>query len=136
MDVAKKPIRAFLGIDIDEACRQQINQIIHQLSRDIKGGKIRWVPPENLHITLRFLGNLPHDHIKPLLRTIQQHAEHIHCFSLKPGKIDCFPHQHPHYYAITIELNAELAVLAKAINTAVSEFGIEPDKRPFFPHLT
>ncbi len=136
MDIKQKSIRAFLAADIDEQCRQQLHNVIHELSRESHGAKINWVPAENLHLTLRFLGDLPSDQIKAMLPTIAQQTKHVLPFTLQFGKLDLLPHRHPHYYAVTIILNTELAALETALNSALSKFNIEPDKRPFFPHLT
>lgn len=136
MDSENKTIRAFIGADIDEQCRQQISTLIKQLSRDIHGAKINWVSTKNLHITLRFLGDFPADNINALIDVIAMHTEKLRRFIVKLGNLDAFPHRHPHYFAIVIELNAELAMLSKAVNSAVNKFSLKPDKRPFFPHLT
>lgn len=134
----EKLIRTFIAFDIEESLRQQIASVIDLLKQQKNTKKIKWIPPKNLHVTLRFIGEIEEEKIVAIQQTIIEEIKAIQSFSLEIGKIAMFPpgSAHPHIIALLFSLSEELAFLVQTIERAVVQCGVAPENRIFMPHLT
>lgn len=133
----KKLIRTFIAFDIDESLRQQLIAVIEFLKQK-NSDRIKWISPENLHVTLRFLGEIEENKIMEIQHELAEKIKTIQSFAIKTGKIMTFPpgSTRPHIVALMFPLTQELAFLVQAIEQTVNQCGFEPENRPFLPHLT
>jgi len=128
-------IRAFFAIDLeDKNLIQAVRSIQKELT--IPETTIKFVTPENLHLTLKFLGNIKED----LVAKLQQAAEAItfEPFTLEFKGVGCLPslsYINAIYIAITTGFEP-LAALAAQIETMCSRFQLKKENRPFKAHLT
>ena len=126
-------MRLFIALDIDEDIRRRIARFMD----GIRGfaPETRWVEPESLHLTLKFIGELPEntvDGIKHELETI--HAETA---QLQFRGYGFFPTvKSPRVFWLGVEAGPQLAALAAAVDASVSSLGIPKEDRAFSPHLT
>jgi 2'-5' RNA ligase len=124
-------MRLFVAIDIDP----QIRAAIAQFVEGVRGfaPDVRWVSPESLHITLKFIGEWRRlDELKAALAAVPGEPVQISF-----GGTGFFPTaKSPRVFWIGIEAPAQLEQLARRIDEATSKLGIEPEKRAFTPHLT
>lgn len=122
-------MRLFIAIDIPDDLKKKIGS----LRSDIPGA--RWVPAEQLHLSLAFLGEVEETTIERLsgeLARIKQ-AEFKLCFS----GTGCFPDLHrPRVLWVRPEPQPYLQVLAEKVREAVLFCGIPQEERRFSPHLT
>ena len=126
-------MRLFIALDIDEAIRQQITRFIEGVQPFAPDA--RWVKPESLHVTLKFIGEQPEgalDRMKSALESVRTDVGEIHFrgygFFPTPKSARVF--------WIGMETGPELAALAAAIDAQMPALGIAKETRPFSPHLT
>jgi RNA 2',3'-cyclic 3'-phosphodiesterase len=127
---------AFLAIDLSEGERHALSAALAEASpgHPLPGKR---PPPENWHITLRFLGDLDDLSLDRLAREVADTIEE------RPGRAICsglgaFPRASRAgvLFAAIIDRDDRLARLAAQCEVAAREAGLEPDERPFVPHLT
>lgn len=130
-------LRTFLAFDIDAPLRKNLAEIIETLKNQSRADKVKWVPPENLHVTLRFLGAVAAEKVVELAKIISEEIKEVESFGLELGKIIHFPPLgKPHVIALSFPLTTELAKLFQAIERSVTRCGFTPEDQPFLPHLT
>lgn len=113
-------------------------QQTESLRQQIPAKAVRWVPPENLHLTLKFLGDTPKDKIPELQETLQKAVSQQRKFALKAVGVGCFPNaKRPRVVWVGLEGGVvELKTLAEQIENTIAPLGFPTEKRPFSPHLT
>jgi RNA 2',3'-cyclic 3'-phosphodiesterase len=126
-------MRLFIALDIDEAIRQRIQRFIEGVREFAPDA--RWVRPESLHITLKFIGEKPTeavDHIKRALSGID-----VQCLDLAFRGYGFFPSpKSARVFWVGIDSGPQLATLAKSVDDAVHGLGIAKEEHAFSPHLT
>lgn len=122
-------MRLFVAIALPEPVQQQLAQ----LRRELAGA--RWVRPEQLHLTLAFLGEVAEERLEQLTAALG--SIRYQPFALQFDRLGCFPNQrHPRVVWIGLQPNPELQRLAQAVQAAVTACGISLEERPFHPHIT
>ncbi len=131
-------IRTFIAIELDESIKDELTKLQEQLKGKAPQGSVRWVRPGGIHLTLKFLGNVPADQIEEIARALQKSCQGFAPFSLSCGGLGCFPNlKRPRVVWVGIqEETGTLAQLHKAIEENVAPLGYPPEKRKFSPHLT
>lgn len=127
-------MRLFVALDLDDVVRERIAKLLVELRQG--RSDIKWVRPESLHLTLKFIGEQPENK----LETIAEALEHVP----RPGPLDvgfrtlgCFPNERrPRVFWVGVQASPALAELAAAVDSALEPLGMEREKRPFAPHLT
>jgi RNA 2',3'-cyclic 3'-phosphodiesterase len=126
-------MRIFVGIDLDPEVRTRVERFI----QGVQGfaSEARWVRPESLHITLKFIGEQTPEQVEALtarLRQIESNEIETRC-----GEFGFFPTATaPRVFWIGIQAGPELAELATSIDVAAGELGVPREDRPYSPHLT
>ncbi len=130
-------IRAFIAIDISAAIRQELKTIKAQLKTTIFG-KISWVKPENIHLTLKFLGDISEAQLEQIKGIITQVSQANKPFTLTLGKLGAFPSiSNPRIIWVAIESEAERTkVIARQLEEKLEAIGWTPEEKKFHPHLT
>ncbi|MGD1213751.1 MAG: RNA 2',3'-cyclic phosphodiesterase [Terriglobales bacterium] len=126
-------MRIFIGIDLDPEVRARISRFLEGVEGFAPDA--RWVRPESLHITLKFIGEQSPDRVEAIserLRRVESGA-----FEIRSGGYGFFPTaKAPRVFWIGIHAGPQFAELAASIDMAVAELGIPREDRPFSPHLT
>jgi RNA 2',3'-cyclic 3'-phosphodiesterase len=126
-------MRIFIGIDLDDEVRTMIARFLD----GVRGfaPDARWVRPESLHITLKFIGEQKSERVDAIaerLRRVEGRA-----MDIRLGGHGFFPTaKAPRVFWIGIQAGPELTALATNIDTVVAELGIPREDRAFSPHLT
>lgn len=127
-------MRLFVALDLPEAVRRALSELIANLKPKSRGA--RWVQPENLHITLKFIGHVGNEKLSP----IQSALSSIHVtqpIELHFRGMGFFPNERrPRAFWCGVAGSPNLAELAADIDRALVPLGIEAETRPFTPHLT
>ncbi len=99
---------------------------------------VRWVPLENLHLTLKFLGDTPSNKISTLETALQEAVSPCQKFDLKAVGVGCFPNpKRPRVIWVGLEGGIDpLKRLVAQIENKIAPLGYPTEKRPFSPHLT
>lgn len=132
-----KTLRTFISIEPDLSTKKGIKEFINKQKLNSNFANIRWVKPENFHITLAFLGNVPKNKI-PMLQTEFKDVISLYSpFSINLSGIGGFPScNNPKILWIGIEKNTDLINLKKDIDKKLRKLGFKFNKKPFFPHIT
>lgn len=122
-------MRLFLALDLPDDLRDALAA----LRSEIPGA--RWVPPENLHVTLHFLGDAAPETAKALAADVTKLA--FGAVPLVPAGLDVFPSlRRPNVLVLRLEMNAALAALHAEAAALVRRHGFVSEARPFRPHAT
>lgn len=126
-------MRLFTGIALPEAVVSHIAETINRLRGT---APIQWSRASNLHITTKFLGEVPEDRVEELKRALAA-IPVPSAFDIEIAGFGWFPNpDRPRVLWCGIRAPDALGELAAATDAACVPFGIEPEKRAFSPHLT
>jgi 2'-5' RNA ligase len=136
--LAMETLRTFIAIELDGARRAALAEIEMRLRREAVARAIRWVPPENIHLTLKFLGEVDAARIPTLHRAVAEALVDHAPFSLTIGGVGAFPNtRRPNVVWVGVRGQVEAAArLAESIETACAALGFAREARAFTPHLT
>ena len=126
-------MRIFIGIDLDEEVRGKIARFLEGASGFAP--EARWVRPESLHITLKFIGEQMPERVEAITQRLRQVQGSP--FEIRLSGYGFFPTaKAPRVFWIGIHAASTLAELAGQIDVAVAELGVPREDRPYSPHLT
>lgn len=128
-------VRLFIALLLPDSLKQMLNDLILDLKP--RGRGIRWVVAKNMHLTLKFIGEVPEDQIEPIGLALTRAVESRNSLEVRLGGLGGFPNlDNPRVLWAGLE-GAEPAVeMAGVIDRNLSELGLPKEKRPFSPHLT
>ncbi len=129
-------IRCFVAIEIPEPIQNQLARIQGTLRKQIQ--KASWVKPGNIHLTLKFLGDVDADNLESIGEAIESATNRHRSFSLRIGGLGAFPNlARPRVMWVGVKAGKECAsALTQDINLALRGCGIAPEGKRFNPHLT
>jgi 2'-5' RNA ligase len=137
MTHGEETIRAFFAVDLDDATRAAAASVASALRAGPDGGEVRWVQPESLHVTLRFLGEIDADGVPELTSRVREQTEQLAPFRMRLGGPRPFPSlRRPTVVVLDVEPTEPLRELAAAVERGVVAAGFAPETRSFHPHLT
>jgi len=129
--------RAFIAIDLPLQIQESIEKQTARLYQSLGDDLVRWVPTKNIHLTLKFLGDVAASHVEFIKQNLAQIADSQAPFDLQIGGIGSFPtSKRPRVLWIGIHAPAALASLQRNIEAGATRLGYEKEERPFSPHLT
>jgi 2'-5' RNA ligase len=130
-------IRAFIAIELPDPVKKDLSSIIDSL-RPSEYPCVKWVSPQGIHLTLKFLGNIAPEQVPRIADAIAQAAQGTPPLKLQVGGLGCFPNlQRPRVIWVAVTGDVEpLITLQRSIDQALAPLGFAIEKRPFSPHLT
>lgn len=130
-------IRAFIAIDLPIEIQQKLEQVSSQLKGRLGGVPIRWVPVGNIHLTLKFLGDVSLANLEVLQKILQAEAARYAPFEASVGDLGAFPStRRPRVIWVRVDAPAELGQLQRGLEESIGRLGYTPEERGFSPHLT
>ena len=129
-------IRTFIAIPIDPAILARLAAV--QQALRAAGAPVSWTRPEGIHLTLKFLGDVPEDRMPDIGTALTTLALAHTAFALSVDGVGGFPTLHrPRVLWAGIGTGGDAAgAVARDIETALTPLGFPPETRPFTPHLT
>jgi len=129
-------LRAFIAITPPTTLQQtmaEVRQVFQRLSFPW-----RWVTPDHIHLTLRFLGNVSDESVTSLHQAMAQAAQGQTAFPLRARALGCFPHPaRPRVLWVGLDDPSQaLGRLNERLMAALTPLGFPPEDRSFHPHLT
>jgi 2'-5' RNA ligase len=127
-------VRLFVALDFPDTVRQSLRELIARLKPECRAAK--WVRPEAMHITLKFIGEVRAEQLTPIRAALAPVG------STAPVEIQFrglgfFPNERrPRVFWCGMEASPNLAELAAAVDHALVPLGIPAESRDFVPHLT
>jgi len=127
-------MRCFIAIELPENIRSALSYIEGKLKKT--NADIRWVKPENIHLTLKFLGNVGDATVKKIIELMEKSCRRYNPFYLEIKGVGMFPDKrYPRVLWVGVIDNNILKTLQKDIDDSMATIGFEKDKR-FNAHLT
>ncbi len=129
-------IRAFLAVDLPASLRPVLFWAQEELKKS--GADVKWVPVGNIHITLKFFGNITEGQVAAISEAAAAIARGQPPFSLTVTDAGAFPSpKSPR--VVWLGVGGDLDTLRdfhRRLETAMTALGFPPEDRPFSPHLT
>jgi len=126
-------MRLFIALDIDDAVRERLGRFIDGVRNFAPDA--RWVNPESLHVTLKFIGEQPEDSVEKIKQTLS--AIDAATTEIQFRGYGFFPTpKSARVFWIGMEAGPQLGALAAAIDERLSALGVAEENRSFSPHLT
>jgi RNA 2',3'-cyclic 3'-phosphodiesterase len=129
-------IRTFIAFELPGEIKSLLGEAIAGLRLKAKG--VKWVPPEGLHVTLKFLGSIDEALVPPLSRGLDEVARAYPPLKVTLSRLGAFPDaRRPRviWAGLTGDIRA-MADIAARVDKVCTPFGMEPEKRPFRAHVT
>ena len=127
-------MRLFVALEIPSEVRENLAALLDSLRSISKDP--RWVRPQNLHVTLKFLGEIAEAKVEDIRNALREKRSE-QAVTLDFRGLGFFPNEkHPRVFWAGIEASANLKTLAANIDGATEKLGIPREQRPFSPHLT
>lgn len=130
-------MRTFFCIELEEALKVQLDAITQSLRRKTQA-KVGWVRKENLHITLKFLGEINTTSVEDLKKAAEAALDGLTCFELTLDKLGVFPDlRKPRVIWIGSTQVPEAALeLHAALEERLTRLGFAPEDHKYTPHIT
>jgi len=125
-------VRTFVAIDLPEEIRERARESQEILRRS--SGRLAIVDPANLHITVKFLGEVDPALIEPIVEALR--AASADPFEMTIGYAVCNPPRRPRVIWCDVADGGESAALARQVDALLAPLGFPREKRPFRPHVT
>ena len=131
-------VRTFIAIELDEELRANLKMLQDRLRGQLAPRSVRWVRPQGIHLTLKFLGDTPVSRLDDIKTSLAQAATEVGPFTFSVGGLGCFPNtRRPRVVWVGLEEpTGALIRLRDAVEAQVSPLGFPTEKRRFSPHLT
>ena len=130
-------MRTFIAIELPPHVKTALAR--HRALLKTGDGKlVKWVEPENMHLTLQFMGGVPQDNIGAITTAISNASAGFSHFQLELAGLGVFPNPN-RVQVIWVGLSGDLGILnrlQKEIGAGLTPLGFMPETRPFSPHLT
>jgi 2'-5' RNA ligase len=131
-------LRLFVTIELPAHVRATLNDLQHDLQRDPALAHLRWVRPEGIHLTLKFLGETPAERRAEIESAVGRAVRGVPPFELHLGKLGTFGRpKSPRVLWVDVGGDVEtLAKLQPQVEAELGPLGFPGDGRRFSPHLT
>lgn len=130
-------VRSFIAIPVPSAGIEALEEAVKNLGPEI-GKNVRWVRPESIHLTLKFMGDIPVEMVERVLEALPPVAAQFSPIDLSISGLGVFPNpRRPRVLWAGVHGDLEaLSSLQLAIDDAVEKLGLPKEQRAFSPHLT
>jgi RNA 2',3'-cyclic 3'-phosphodiesterase len=130
-------IRAFIAVELPETLKKELYELEAQL-KNTSPPIVKWVDPNSIHITLKFLGEISEDSVDELTLAIEESAQGIQPFQLEVREVGAFPNlERVQVLWVGVKGNLEkITQLQKNIESNTEQLGFSRESRAFSPHLT
>jgi len=130
-------IRSFIALELPSSIQSEIIWQTTILREHYPNPIIRWVKQGNIHLTLKFLGDISETDIEFLAKSLAHEASQVDQFSISFTNLGIFPNpKKPRIIWIGINSPASLGEFQSKIEALTSRNGIQIEPRPFSPHIT
>lgn len=129
-------MRTFIAIELPQEVRGSLSQLQNQLKTT--GADVKWVEPKNIHLTLKFLGDIDDERLDKIKTILEDTVENKNTYLLRLSSIGAYPKIN---YPRVIWIGAEegdnqTQEIAKILEEKISKIGIPKETRPYSSHIT
>ena len=130
-------MRAFVALEMPATIQQALREIAADLRKKLNGLPLRWLPIENIHLTLKFLGEISESSLDSISALLEAQANTIQPFEIRLAGTGVFPNsRRPNVVWVGIDAPESLLHLQQGIENDLSDLGFPKEQRKFSPHLT
>lgn len=130
-------IRAFIAIELTAEIQNRLDEVTASFKKKLDGVPVRWVPAGNIHLTLKFLGDVSVANVEVLMDIMKTEVAGHRPFEVSVGGAGAYPNiRRPRVLWVGVEAPAELGLIQNGVETAMARLGYAREERPFSPHLT
>jgi 2'-5' RNA ligase len=126
-------MRIFIALDIDDAIRERLQLFMNGVRGFAPGA--RWVRPESLHVTLKFIGNKSAEEMEKIRQALTVIPVERTKISFRGYGFFPTP-KAPRVFWVGVEAGPQLTALAKSVDEATAALGVPKEEHAFSPHLT
>lgn len=129
-------VRTFIAIELNEETHSELSSLLSALKES--DADVKWVAPEAIHLTLKFLGYVDDTKIKEVQKILSEVAKNSKPFTLSLKEVGAFPKlDYPRVIWVGVEEGKnEAEQIAKELEDRLEKIGIPKEDREFHPHLT
>lgn len=130
--------RVFVAVDISAEAKARVVNLTSEMRREFPDLRVGWEKPEKLHLTIKFLGDIEHDHLDSLQKAVDETAKLLSPFLLELQGTGCFPSPKKAkilWTGIHDPANG-LRNLYETLEETAAGYGFTKESRSFKPHLT
>jgi len=128
-------MRTFIAIELPKDIKNILGNIQNELKQS--QADVKWVKPDNIHLTLKFLGEIQEDLVKKIQLVLEEIAQKNSSFSIYLASLGVFPKlQYPRVVWIGLNNDQQILKIAKELEESLITIGIPAETRPFSSHIT
>ena len=129
-------MRTFIAIELPKEIKDSLSKVQDKLKTS--GADIKWVSPQNIHLTLKFLGEIDDKKLDKITQILEEITKNSNPYPLRLSCVGAFPKiNFPRVIWIGIDKgNTETKEIAKALEENIAKIGIPKEDRPFSCHIT
>jgi RNA 2',3'-cyclic 3'-phosphodiesterase len=129
-------MRTFIALELSQEVRAELSRLEAEIKK--AEADVKWVVPENIHLTLKFLGDVDEDKIGRIKETLDGISSGIKSFEISLFKLGGFPNlNYPRVIWVGIDKGcSEVEKIAALVEAKLAELSFEKEDRPFSAHLT
>lgn len=131
-------VRCFIAIELTDDLQRCLAGVQDELARGVPDRAVRWVTPDNVHLTLKFLGDTDTAALGRIGDRLEDVASRFAPFEFTLGKLGCFPNaRKPRVIWVGVEGElGPLSELQQQVESVLAELGWTAENRRYHPHLT
>jgi 2'-5' RNA ligase len=130
-------LRSFVAVEIPAEIQSALASSSAPLQKALPKPLVRWVAPQNVHLTLKFLGDVSSANLQRLAEALKVEAVAHEIFTISVGGLGAFPNpRRARVIWIGLDAPAALLTLLRGVEAVTSRLGFASEERPFSPHLT
>lgn len=128
-------MRLFIAVPLPKKEKDRIHRAIREFRESEL--PVRWLPPENYHLTLKFLGAVKKERVPVIQGVLSDIARSTAPFPVDLSGFGAFPTiRNPRVFWVGVEASPALRCLKQDLEWGLADHGFEPETRAFHPHLT
>lgn len=130
-------VRSFIAIELPEKLKTELEELVSRLKSESRTG-VKWVNPQSIHVTLKFLGDVPVDRLDEITGALKDALHGIKPFRLTVAGLGVFPNPQRvrvAWVGVSGEMDA-LEKLQQQVESCLDTIGFGRESRKFTPHLT
>lgn len=137
-ELTPETVRAFVAVPLDDAVREAVGRLVEQLRKALPGPALRWSRPDQIHLTLRFFGDIGADSVASVRAAVERGCRGVGPITLRAANLGAFPDsRNPRVLWVDVGgQTSALRCLQEQIQRETAGFGEPPEPRAFAPHLT
>jgi 2'-5' RNA ligase len=131
-------LRTFVAIELDQKLKADLKRVQDGLISQVAPRSVRWVQPDRIHLTLKFLGDTPSEKMDDIRSALTLAAADVAPFTYGVHGLGCFPNtRRPRVVWVGLQdPQGSLVRLRDAVEAQIAPLGFPTETRPFRPHLT